>query len=140
MANLPRKQRLSVYLDPRVMQSLADYAARRDISRSMVAEAAIDSFLSPDLEERREAALAKRLDQLDRHMKRMERDLTIANEALAVFVRFWLATTPALPEPAAQAARAKVGERYDAFVQALSRRLSKGPILRQELAEDIETP
>jgi len=66
----------------------------------------------------------------------MERDTGIAIETLAVFIRFWLATTPALPEPAAQAARAKAGERYDAFVTALGRRLAKGPKLRQEILED----
>lgn len=51
--------------------------------------------------------------------------------------RFWLATTPALPEPAAQAARAKATERYEAFVAALGRRLAKGPKLRQEISEDV---
>ena len=63
-----------------------------------------------------EAALGKRLDQIDRRMARMERDTGIAIETLAVFIRFWLATAPALAEPAAQAARAKAGQRYDAFV------------------------
>src|SRR3546814_5031109 len=82
--------------------------------------------------------IAKRLDQLDRRMTRMERDLGIAVETLAIFVRFWLSTTPALPEPAAQAARAKAGERYEAFVAALGRRLANGPKLRQEIPDDIE--
>lgn len=79
----------------------------------------------------------KRLDQLDRRLARTERDVGIGIETLAVFIRFWLATTPALPEPAAQAARAKAGERYDAFVTALGRRLAKGPRLRQEIPEDV---
>lgn len=70
-------------------------------------------------------------------MTRMERDLGISVETLAIFVRFWLTTTPALPEPAAQAARAKAGARYEAFVAALGRRLANGPKLRQEIAEDI---
>jgi hypothetical protein len=39
-------------------------------------------------------------------------------------------------EPAAQAARAKASERYDAFITALGRRLAKGPKLRQEIPED----
>jgi hypothetical protein len=80
---------------------------------------------------------AKRLDQLDRRMTRMERDLGISVETLAVFVRFWLTTSPPLPEPAQAAARAKAGERYDAFVAALGRRLAKGPKLRQEIPEDM---
>ena len=136
MTKPARKQRLSVYLDPAVMNRLAEHAARRDQSRSLIAEAAIESFLSPDAAERQEAAIIKRLDQVDRRMTRLERDVGISVEMLAVFVRFWLATTPALPEPAAQAARAKAGERYDAFVTALGRRLAKGPKLRQEIAED----
>ncbi len=133
-----KKQRLSVYLDSDVMKALADYAARRDQSRSLIAEAAIASFLSPDAAERQEAATTKRLDQLDRRMTRMERDLGIAVETLAVFVRFWLTTNPPLPEPAQAAARAKAGERYDAFVGVLGRRLAKGPKLRQEISEDID--
>ncbi len=137
MSKPARKQRLSVYLDPAVMNRLADHAARRDQSRSLIAEAAIESFLSPDAAERQEAAITKRLDQFDRRMTRLERDVGISVETFAVFVRFWLATTPALPEPAAQAARAKTAERYDAFVTALGRRLAKGPKLRQEIAEDI---
>lgn len=116
MTKPPRKQRLSVYLDPSVMNRLADHAARRDHSRSLVAEAAIETFLSPDAAERQEAVITKRLDQLDRRMSRMERDIGISVEMLAVFVRFWVTTTPSLPEPAAQAARAKAGERYDQFV------------------------
>jgi predicted transcriptional regulator len=139
MAKPPRKQRLSVYLDPKVMGRLAEHAARRDHSRSLVAEAAIESFLSPDAAERQEAAIARRLDQFDRRMIRLERDVGIAVETLAVFIRFWLTTTPALPEPTAQAARAKAGERYDAFITALGRRLAKGPKLRQEILEDIPT-
>ena len=118
------------------MNRLADHAARRDQSRSLIAEAAIESFLSPDAAERQEAAITKRLDQFDRRMTRLERDVGISVEMFAVFVRFWLATTPALPEPAAQAARAKTAERYGAFVTALGRRLAKGPKLRQEIAED----
>ncbi|MFT8988711.1 MAG: ribbon-helix-helix protein, CopG family [Gluconobacter albidus] len=138
MANPSKKQRLSVYLEPEVMKALTAHAARRDQSRSLIAEAAIASFLSPDAAERQEAATTKRLDQLDRRMTRMERDLGISVEMLAVFVRFWLTTNPPLPEPAQVAARAQAGERYDAFVAALGRRLAKGPKLRQEISEDIE--
>lgn len=139
MAKTARKKKspVSVYLDPEIMAMLAEFAARRGQSRSMIAEAAIASFLSPDADERREAAIVKRLDQIDRRISRLERDVGISVETLAVFVRFWLTSTPALPEPAAQAARSKASERYEAFVGALGRRLAAGPQLRQEISEDI---
>lgn len=140
MTNPRKKKKVTAYLDPEVEKALADFAARRDQSQSMIAEAAIASFLSPDDAERREAVIARRLDQLDRRMTRLERDLGIAVESLAVFIRFWLTTTPALPEPAAQAARAKAGERYEAFITALGRRLAQGPKLRQEVSEDVAGP
>lgn len=137
MASRRKKKKLTVYLDPDVEKALTDFAARRDQSQSMIGEAAIASFLSPDDAERREAIVARRLDQIDRRITRMERDVGIAVESLAVFIRFWVNTTPALPEPAAQAARAKANERYEAFITALGRRLAQGPKLRQEISEDV---
>lgn len=131
------KTRLSVYLDADIMSALAAYADRRDLSRSLVAEAAIASFLSPDADEQREAAIAKRLDRIDRRMARAERDIAIGIEMSAMFVRFWLTST----SPPAEAERALLrrlgNDRYDAFIEALGRRLAKGPRLREELREDI---
>ena len=137
MTSRKKKAQISVYLEPDVMTMLSDYVARREQPMSLVVEAAVASFLSPDDAERREAILAKRLDQIDRRMTRLERDVGISVETLAVFVRFWLTSTPALPEPAAQAARAKAAERYEAFVTALGRRLAQEPKLRQEVSEDV---
>ena len=138
MTRPKKKAQISVYLDPDVMKALATYAARREQPMSLIAEAALASFLSPDADERREAAIAKRLDQVDRRLARLERDVGISTETLALFVRFWLTTTPPLPEPAASAARAKAGARYDNFVAALGRRLHQGPKLRQEIPDEVE--
>lgn len=138
MAPPKKKAQVSVYLDPDVMQALSAHAARREQSMSLIAEAAIASFLSPDGDVRREAAISKRLDQQDRRLARLERDVGIAVETLALFVQFWLTTTPPLPEPAAKAARAQAGTRYDKFVAALGRRLNQGPKLRQEIPDDTK--
>jgi predicted transcriptional regulator len=134
------KSRLSVYLEPELMAALAAYADRRERSRSLIAEAAIASFLSPDADEQREAALSKRLDRIERAMVRLERDLGIAVEMTALFVRFWLASTPPPSEAARAAMRKQGGDRYDAFLDALGRRLAKGPKLRQEILEDVPGP
>ncbi|MCK1357180.1 putative transcriptional regulator [Bradyrhizobium sp. GM2.2] len=138
MTAAKKKAQMSVYLEPDVMKALSAYAARREQSLSLIAEAAIASFLSPDADERREAATAKRLDQIDRRIARLERDVGISVETIALFIRFWLTTTPPLPEPAAKAARAQAGARYDNFVAALGRRLNQGPKLRQEIPEDAQ--
>lgn len=131
------KARLSVYLDPETMETLAAYADRRERSRSLIAEAAIASFLSPDADEAREAALTKRLDQLDRRMNRLERDTGIGVEMIAMFIRFWLSNAPPPPESERALLSKQGGERYDVFMASLGRRLAKGPKVRQEIAEDV---
>jgi hypothetical protein len=132
------KSRLSVYLDPALSRSLAEYVQRRGKSKSLVAEAAIGSFLSPDAAERQEAAMTRRLDQLVRRTERLERDVGIAAETVALFIRFWLLVTPQLPDQTQPAIRAKGIERYERFVAALGKRLSKGPSFLREVSLDIE--
>ena len=44
-----------------------------------------------------EAGLRARLDRMTRQIERLERHVDISNEALAVFVRFWLTSTSLLP-------------------------------------------
>ena len=124
MAAPKKKTQLSVYLDPDVMKTLSAYAARREQPMSLIAEAAI----------------AKRFDQQDRRLARLERDVGIGVETLALFIRFWLTTAPPLLEPAANAARAKAGSRYDNFVGALGRWLSQGPRLHHEIPDDVSDP
>jgi hypothetical protein len=99
-----KKARLSVYLDPDMIAQLTELADRKHQSKSLIAEAAITSFLTPDDADRREAVVTRRLDLLTRQGERVERDLWIAAETLALFIRFWLTITPPLPETAQAAA------------------------------------
>ena len=124
-------------LPPDLAAQLADYAGRKRVPQALVVETALASHLSPDNSERMEAALGRRLDRLTRQVERLERHVTISNEALALFVRFWLTVTPPLPDTAQPAAQAKGRERYDGFVEALGRRLTKGQSLAQEISQDV---
>jgi predicted transcriptional regulator len=124
-------------LPPELARKLADYADRKRIAQALIVETALSSFLSPDNSERMEAALGRRLDRLTRQVERVERHITISNEALALFVRFWLTATPPLPDAAQPAAQAKGRERYEGFVEALGRRLAKGQSLAHEVSWDV---
>ena len=110
---------------------------RKRVPQALVVETALSSYLSPDNSERMEAALGRRLDRLTRQVERLERHVTISNEALALFVRFWLTVTPPLPDTAQPAAQAKGRERYEGFVEALGRRLAKGQSLAQEISQEV---
>ncbi len=124
-------------LPPDLAGKLADYANRKRVPQALVVEAALASHLSPDGADRLEAALARRLDRMTRQIERLERHVTISNEALALFIRFWLTSTPPLPDTAQAAAQAKGRERYEGFVEALGRRLARGRTLADELVADI---
>ena len=121
-----------------LMTKLVEFAARKGVTQSLVLDAALASYLSPDGADRLEAALARRLDRLSRQMERIERHVSISNEALAVFVRFWLTSTPPMPDNALAAAHMKGRERYDGFVEALGRRLSRGRKLTDEISLDLD--
>jgi hypothetical protein len=132
------KDRLNLYFDPATSRALDELAARRKLSKSAIVEAAVSSFLSPDGADRKEAALSRRLDRLSRQVERLERDQTIAIEALGLFVRAWLTATPPLADSAQAAAQAKGRERYESFVETLGRRIQQGRSLAKEVLEDSD--
>jgi hypothetical protein len=132
------RHRMNVYLPPELLQQIADLATRRKLSQSAIVEAAVTSFLSPDGDDRREAAFTRRLDRLTRQVQRLERNVGITMETLALFVRFWLTITPPLPDEAQAAVQAKGRQRYEGFVEALGRRLQKGQSFLNEIPEDVD--
>ena len=132
------RQRMNVYLPPALVQQVADLAACKKLSQSAIIEAAVESFLSPDGADRREAAFTRRLDRLTRQVQRLERNTGVTMEMLALFARFFLTVTPPLPPDAQAAAQAKGRERYEGFVETLGRRLAKGQSVLNDFPEDVE--
>jgi hypothetical protein len=130
--------RTNVYFPPEILRQLIDLSDRKRVSRSSIVEAAVTSFLSPDGADRTEAAVTRRLDRLSRQVQRLERDVAIGIETLALFVRFWLTVTPPLPADAQASAQVKGRERYENFVETLGRRLAKGQTLLREIPEEAE--
>jgi hypothetical protein len=131
------RDRMNVYFPPELLKQISDLADRKKLSRSAIVEAAVASFLSPDGADKREAAFTRRLDRLSRQMQRLERDVGLTAETLALFIRFWLTITPPLPTDAQAAGHAKGRERFEGFVEALGRRLQKGQSFLREIPEDI---
>ena len=84
------------------------------------------------------SVFARRMDRLGRQIDGMDEDLAILGETVSVFIRFWLTITPPLPDSAQASARAKGLERFEGFVQALSRRLARGDRFIREVSRDIQ--
>lgn len=117
------KSKHTFRLSPEVAKQLAELAIRKRVSQAEIVETALTSFLSPDGSERMEATFSRRIDRVVRQMENVEHAVEVGNEALALFVRFWLTSNPPLPDAGAAVAQAMGKDRYDGFVQALARRL-----------------
>jgi hypothetical protein len=101
---------------------LADFADRREQARSIIAEAAIASLLSPDADERPEAAITKRLHG-STATSRLEGDIGIANEASPFSFAHGSLRPSRCPKRPKQPPAPRPEERYDKFLEALGRRL-----------------
>src|SRR5271154_6266071 len=104
---MPTRAKLTFRLPIELADALAAYAAQKRVTQLAVIEAALVSLMSPDGADRLEAALARRLDRQGRQLDRIERHGKVSNEALALFVRFWLTRTPPLPDGMQPSAEAK---------------------------------
>lgn len=131
------RDRLNLTLPAELITRINELSERRKVPRSAIVEAAIASFLSPDAADMREAAFTRRLDRLSRQAARIERDLRVTADTLALFVRFWLTITPPLPADAQAAAQIKGRERYEGFVETVGKRLQKGQNFLKEIPEDL---
>lgn len=121
-------------LPPDLSRQLADYAGRKRVSQASVVEAAVASFLSPDGSERMEAAFSRRLDRISRQLDKLDYHVEVGNEAVALFVRFWLAITPSMSDEVSAAARAAGEQRFQSFVEALARRMEHAGRLSAEVS------
>ena len=127
------KIQTKVFLSRELVLALDEASRRTRRSKSEIVQAAVASYLSPDGDEAAEAAVVRRLDRIGRALERIERDVTISNEAIGLFVKAWLTATPSLSGGDQKTQSAKGQERYIGFLDALARRLASGRLLRSEV-------
>ena len=119
------RSRINVYLERDHDKRLQDLCTLRGLSKSAVVAAALASFFSPDGADRREAAIARRLDKLTNQFDRLSRDQTILIETMGLFIRYQLSITSPLPEAHQEAARAQGKVRFQQFIEQLARHLQR---------------
>ena len=132
----PMRTKHTFRLPPDLAGKLADYADRKRVPQALGRRGG--ARVASVARRRRSAGsrTGRRLDRMTRQIERLERHVTISNEALALFVRFWLTSTPPFPTPH-RPRQAKGRERYEGFVEALGRRLARGRTLADEVVTDI---
>jgi hypothetical protein len=131
------KPRLTVYISDGIDMQLDIATARPGVSKSAIVEAALDSFLSPDRDDHRDAALIKRIEQFGRQIEKVRRDQEIVGETVALFILYFLSLTPPLPEPDQAGAKALGRDRFDYFLKELTGRLAGGRSLIRDTLDEI---
>ncbi len=130
------KPRLNVHVAHELFEKVEIAAKRPDVTKAAVVEAALMGFFSKEFDDQRDGALIRRLDRMTRQYDRLERNLSIATETLALFIRFFLTVTPPLPNTDQDAARALGKERFDYFISQLGRRLAGGKNMIRDVLEE----
>jgi len=138
MSRLHSRHRLNLFIQRDHAKRLDELSAKKGVSKSSIVAAALASWLSPDAADKREAAMAKRLDRLSRQFEKLERDQNILIETLALFVRYYLTVSTPLPESHQDAAKAQGRARFEQFVEQLGRHILRGRSLVREVYEELE--
>lgn len=130
------KPRLNVHVSDELFEKVSLAASRPKVTKAAVVEAALLGFFSKELDDRRDSALIRRLDRMTRQYDRLERNLSVTAETLALFIRFFLTVTPPLPNADQDAARALGKERFDYFIGQLARRIAGGKNMIRDVLEE----
>jgi hypothetical protein len=138
MSRLHSRHRLNLFIERDHARRLDELSAKKGVSKSSIVAAALASWLSPDAADKREAAMAKRLDRLSRQFEKLERDQNILIETVALYVRYYLTVSTPLPESHQEAARAQGRARFEQFVEQLGRHILRGRSLVREVFEELE--
>ena len=129
------KPRHHLYLDDELSERLDALASKPGSSKSAIVADALRAYLARRGSKELDDLLKVRLDRMTAQMGRVERDVQILLETLALFIRYEFTVTPQLPESEQAAARAVAQDRYQAFIEQVGRRIAAGRTVRDTLAE-----
>ncbi|TWB48243.1 CopG family transcriptional regulator [Nitrospirillum viridazoti] len=117
------KPRHHLYLDDDLTAQLDALAAKPGTSKSAIVADALRQYLGRRGARELDEALRIRLDRQSRQLERIERDVQVLLESVALFVRYQLTVTAPLPEPD-KAARAIGQERFQKFIDQVGRQMA----------------
>lgn len=127
------KARRHFYLDDALFKELDRLCAKPGASQSVIVSDALQAYFDSRGADALDEKLKMRMERFSIQLSRIERDVGIVMESLALFVRFELMVTAPLPQADQAAARALAQDRFQEFLDSVSRRLANGKNFRTEL-------
>jgi len=129
------KVRHCLYFEKKVSAELEALCASPGTSKSDIVNGALTAFLKNRGADHIEAKLRPRLDRISEQLNRIERDQQITMESLALFIRYHLTIGAPLPAGQLSALQAVGNDRFQGFIEQVSRRLAKGVTFGSEVIE-----
>jgi hypothetical protein len=120
------KPRHHLYLDGELTAKLDALASKPGTSKSAIVADALRSYLARRGAKELDDLLKVRLDRLMTQLGRIEREIQILLESLALFIRYEFTVTAPLPGSEQAAVRAVAQDRYQAFIEQVGRRIAAG--------------
>ncbi len=128
--------RIHPYLKPEVFARLQAAKLKPGRSESDIVNRALAAFFSHEHEDKRDAALIRRLDRISRQIEGLERRQIIAAEAFALFVRYFLTVIPQVAKADKKAAQAEGHSRFETYLKSLQTILEDGDAILFHRMED----
>src|SRR5438876_10118055 len=105
-----RSRKVTVRLTEELYNRLSAATERPGLGKSMAVEAALERFLSPAPSV--EDVVQERFDDMDVRFDRLERDVRMMTETIALHARYHLSVMPVLPQSRQQEAARLGDERF----------------------------
>jgi len=130
-----RSRKVTIRLTEELYNRFSAATERPGVGKSMVVEAALERFLSvaPSIED----TVRDRFDDIDDKLDRLERNVRIMAETVALHARYHLAVMPPLPQARQQEATRLGDERFKVLAEQVDRRVRQGRPLVQETIDRL---
>ena len=106
-------------------------------TESGIVDEALDAYFASSPDGLGGHAILRGMDRLTGQFDRLERNDLLIGETLALFIRYFMMTTPPVPAERQEAARAAGDLRFESFVDQLGIELQAGRRLLQRALETI---
>ena len=132
-----RSRKVTIRLTEELYNRFAAATERPGVGKSMVVEAALERFLSvaPSIED----TARDRFDDIDDKLDRLERNMRVMAETVALHARYHLAVMPPFPQARQQEAAVLGDERFKVLAEQVDRRVRQGRPLMQETIDRLNS-
>ena len=131
------KKRYTLYISRPLARRFDLIAQQRNGAKSALVEEALRGALEPQQHAGLDEGLARRLNELNRVVAGLRREMAVATETLAIFVRYFLTVTPPLPQDEQEPARLLGRERYQVLLTEVGRRVAENERLVAEVIATV---